>query len=189
MADKQTKADVAAPPAAAKSGGGMLAKLAIAGFMAVVVLVECALAYFMIPTAEQVAQLAEHNLQKKLPSSLTAAAEDEPRASAKPTVEIDLGEYSVTVTRPNSPSVLRVDFHLVGTADEESLPEVKAAFDRSVHRFRDMVISEIRHLETSDFADPGLGLIKRRILEKSNALFGKPILKSVVFPDFSYIEQ
>jgi hypothetical protein len=66
---------------------------------------------------------------------------------------------------------------------------VKAAFDEHVHRFRDMVISEIRHLENADLADPGLGLIKRRILEKSNALFGKPILKSVVFPDFSYIEQ
>ena len=100
-----------------------------------------------------------------------------------------MGEYSVTVTRPNAPTVLRVDFHLVGTVEEGHFEEVKAAFDSNVHRFRDMVISEIRHLETSDFADPGLGLIKRRILEKSNALLGKPVLKSVVFSDFAYMEQ
>jgi flagellar FliL protein len=67
--------------------------------------------------------------------------------------------------------------------------DVKAAFDKNIHRFRDMVISEIRHLDNQDLADPGLGLIKRRILEKSNALFGKPILKGLFFPDFSYIEQ
>jgi flagellar FliL protein len=161
----------------------------IAAFMGSVVLVECAVAYFMIPSAEKVAELAEKNLQKKLPASMNSATEEEHGKSGKPTVELDLGEYSVTVARPNLPTMIRVDFHLVGTADEESMPEVKAAFDRNVHRFRDMVISEIRHLELSDLADPGLGLIKRRILEKSNALFGKPILKSVVFPDFAYMEQ
>lgn len=151
-------------------------------------MVECALAYFLIPSADQVAAIAEDKLQKKLPKFAEAGGEGQ-EGSAKGTIEIDLGEYSVTVTQPNSPTAIRVDFHLVGTVRDEESNDVKAAFDRNVHRFRDMVISEIRHLETSDLADPGLGLIKRRILEKSNALFGKPLLKSVVFPDFSYIEQ
>ncbi|MGE0757318.1 MAG: hypothetical protein AB7F89_24735 [Pirellulaceae bacterium] len=188
MADKQAKAESPAP-AAAPTKSSFFSKLMIAGFMLAVVTVECALAYFMIPSAEQVAALAQENLKQQLPSTLNPDGEDSEGKSAKPVVEIELGEYSVTVTRPNSPTVLRVDFHLVGTADEELASEVKSAFDHNVHRFRDMVISEIRHLETTDFADPGLGLIKRRILEKSNALFGKPILKSVVFPDFSYFEQ
>jgi hypothetical protein len=187
MADKQSKTD--APPTRPAASSGIAGKLMIAGFMASVVLLECGLAYFMIPTAEQVAALAEQSLQKKLPAHLGSEGGEGRGVSKKPTVEVDLGEYSVTVTRPNSPVSLRVDFHLVGTADEEALSEVKASFDRNVHRFRDMVISEVRHLETADFADPGLGLIKRRILEKSNALFGKPILKSVLFPDFSYFEQ
>jgi flagellar FliL protein len=186
MSDKQPKAD--ATPAPAKASGGLKGKLIIAGFMGSVVMVECALAYFLIPTADQVAALAEHNLQKKLPASLSEGHDEHGENSAK-TIEIDLGEYSITITQPNSPTAIRVDFHLVGTALEEESKDVQSAFDNSVHRFRDMVISEIRHLENNDLADPGLGLIKRRILEKSNALFGKPILKSVVFPDFSYIEQ
>lgn len=161
----------------------------IAGFMGGVVMVECALAYFLIPSADQVAALAEQNIQKKLPPMLSPNPEDGQEGSRKPIIEIELGEYSVTVSQPNSPTALRIDFHLVGTANEAEYNEVKALFDKHVHRFRDMVISEIRHLETTDLADPDLGLIKRRILEKSNALFGKPILKSVVFPDFSYIEQ
>ena len=44
-------------------------------------------------------------------------------------------------------------------------------------------------VEPADLADPGLGLIKRRILEKSNALLGKPLLRAVVFSEFSYMEQ
>ena len=186
MADKQTKSD--ASPGPVKASGGLKGKLVIAGFMGSVVMVECALAYFLIPTADQVAALAEHNLQKKLPMSPMDGHDDHHDGDSK-TSEIDLGEYSVTITQPSSPTAIRVDFHLVGTTRDEEYQDVKAAFDRNVHRFRDMVISEIRHLENNDLADPGLGLIKRRILEKSNVLFGKSILKSVVFPDFSYIEQ
>jgi flagellar FliL protein len=187
MADKQAKTEAAPQPA--KAGGGLMNKLIIAGFMGGVVMVECALAYFLIPSADQVAALAEQNLQKKLPASLAGEGGDDHGSSTKPCVEVDLGEYSVTITHPSSPTAMRVDFHLVGTVESEEMNHVKEAFDQNVHRFRDMVISEIRHLETTDLADPGLGLIKRRILEKSNELFGKPLLKSVVFPDFSYIEQ
>lgn len=187
MADKSSKSEGKAT-GTAKPAGSLMNKLVIAGFMGSVVMVECALAYFLIPSADQVAALAEQNLQKKLPAAM-AETDDDHGAATTATIEIDLGEYSVTVTQPNSATAIRVDFHLVGTARQEDADAVKAAFDASVHRFRDMVISEIRHLETTDLADPGLGLIKRRILEKSNALFGKPLLKSVVFPDFSYIEQ
>lgn len=161
----------------------------IAGFMGGVIIIECALAYFLIPSADSVAKIAEQNIQKKLPATIASGLEEGQEGSKKPIIEIELGEYSVTVTQPNSPTAMRIDFHLVGTANEGEYADVKALFDKHVHRFRDMVISEIRHLETTDLADPELGLIKRRILEKSNALFGKPILKSVVFPDFNYIEQ
>jgi flagellar FliL protein len=32
-------------------------------------------------------------------------------------------------------------------------------------------------------------LLKRRILAKSNDLLGKPLLHSIVFSDFSFVEQ
>lgn len=188
MSDKTAKTEAPKEGAPAKSGG-LMGKLMIAGFMAGVVVVECLLAYLFIPSAEQVAAMAEHNIQKKLPEGLKSETEHAESDDAKPVVELELGEYSITVTQPNSPTALRVDFQLVGTVKEEDQAEAKSLFDRNVHRFRDMVLSEIRNLESTDLADPGLTLIKRRILEKSNALFGKSALKGVVFSQFSYIEQ
>ena len=190
MSEKQTKPDAAKPEPRPK--GGIAGKLMIAGFMGGVVAVECLLAYLFIPSAEQVAAMAEQNMQKKLPLDLKSDQNAEEGDDAKPLVELELGElgdFSITVSQPNSPTALRVDFQLVYTVKESEKDEAKVLFERNVHRFRDLVLSEIRYLEPSDLADPGLTLIKRRILEKSNNLFGKPVLKAVVFSEFSYIEQ
>ena len=43
--------------------------------------------------------------------------------------------------------------------------------------------------QTTDLTDAGLGLIKRKILEKTNRALGKPLLQTVVFSDFSFVEQ
>jgi flagellar FliL protein len=51
------------------------------------------------------------------------------------------------------------------------------------------VITIVRSAEMTDFADPSLGLIRRRILEKSNRALGKPLLVEVIFSDFSLVEQ
>jgi hypothetical protein len=107
MSDKQAKAD--ASPAPAKTSGGLKGKLMIGGFMSSVVIIECLLAYFLIPTAEHVAALAEHNLQKKLPAKLIDGHDDGHHDDPAKSVEIDLGEYSITITQPNSPTAIRVD--------------------------------------------------------------------------------
>jgi flagellar FliL protein len=172
-----------------KTPNPWLGKLMIAGFMGAVVVVECAVAYLLFPSPEEVAALAQENLEKKLPATLANDDSAVDENGDGEVVEIDLGEYSVSVRQENSTSVLRVDFHLVGTVLEAESNEIQSLFDRSIHRFRDQVLVEIRNSDPSDLADPGLGLIKRRILEKSNALFGKPILRSVVFSEFSYFEQ
>ena len=188
MAEKEA-ASAEENAAPGPKSGGMMGKLLLAGFMGVVVAIECLLAYFLVPSAEDVSAITRDEMRKSLPASLNpddgAGGEDD----AKKTVEIDLGQYSVTVTQPNSSTALLVDFLLVGTLLEEDEKECTAQFDRHVHRFRDQILFEIRNSGPADLADPGLGLIKRRILEKSNALFGKPILKSIVFSQFSYVEQ
>jgi flagellar FliL protein len=47
----------------------------------------------------------------------------------------------------------------------------------------------VRSADGTDLADAGLGLIKRQILEKTNALLGKALLRAIVVSDFSYLEQ
>jgi flagellar FliL protein len=51
------------------------------------------------------------------------------------------------------------------------------------------VIVIVRSAEITDLTDAGLGLIKRKIMEKTNRMIGKSMLHSVIFSDFSFIEQ
>lgn len=187
MAEQQeAQQDDVAP---AKSGSGLMGKVMIAGFMGGVIAVECLLAYLFIPSPDEVAALAEENMTKKLPASLAteeiAAAQDE----MKNMVEMQLGDYSITISQRNSNTALRADFTLAGTVLSSEESEFTNLMEKHPARFREIILYEIRNSEREDLDDPQLGLIKRRILEKSNTLFGKPILKSVMFPDFSYIEQ
>ena len=187
MANAKDVQQADAPPA--KSGGGLIGKLMIAGFMGGVIAVECLLAYLFIPTPDEVAALAEENMTKKLPASLATeeitAAQDE----MKNTVEVQLGDYSITISQRNSSTALRADFTLAGTVLATENSSMENMMDKYKARFREIVLYEFRNSEREDLDDPELGLIKRRILERSNTLFGKPILKTLMFPDFSYIEQ
>ena len=187
MADQQATPEPDAEPA--KSGGSMMGKLIIAGFMGLVVAVECLLAYLFIPSADEVAALAEQNMAKKLPAAMAGEDAAKPAEDTTSMIEKDLGEFTITVSQPNSNLALRVDFHLYGTVEDKDEKELATLLERTENRFRDQILFEIRNSEPEDLGDPALGLIKRRILEKSNALFGKPILRSVVFSQFSYVEQ
>ena len=47
----------------------------------------------------------------------------------------------------------------------------------------------MRSADIDDLTEAGLGLIKRKILDKTNRLLAKPYLKKVIFSDFSFVEQ
>ncbi len=165
----------------------MLGRLMLAGFMGAVVVAECFFAYFWLPSADELAARTEE--MAKSAQEATQTEDEDPEKETKPVVEVDLGEFSTTTHHPNSNATLRIDFHLIGTVQERHKSEFTDLYKRNEHRFRDNVLIEIRNSEVTDLTDPGLGLIKRRILEKSNALFGNPVLRSVVFSEFSFIEH
>jgi hypothetical protein len=186
MSNKKESQPAAAP---AKSGGGLMGKLIIAGFMGGVIAVECLLAYLFIPSPDEVAALAEENMTKKLPASLATHEMSAEQEETKNAVEIPLGDYNLTIPQRNSNTALRADFTLAGTvlaSDESTFAHL---MEKHPARFREAVLYEFRNSEREDLDEPELGLIKRRILERSNKLFGKPILKTLMIPDFSYIEQ
>ncbi len=103
--------------------------------------------------------------------------------------EVDLGEFTVTAFQPLTNTTTRIDFHLFGTTSAEDVAGFQKAWEENKHRLRDQVIVTLRSSEPSELTDAGLGLIKRRILEKTNRTLGKPYLRSVIFSDFSFIEQ
>jgi hypothetical protein len=164
----------------------MTKTIIVAVLVAVVICTECVFAYLLIPSrgdlekwsAEKVAKEAEHG-----------HAEKEHKHEGKSETEVDLGKYNVVVHHSASNVTLRVTFHLIGTVGHEEHHEFEELLGKNQHRLRDQAIFEIRNCQIDDLTDPGLALLKRRILAKSNDLFGKPLLHSVVFSDFSFVEQ
>lgn len=163
----------------------MLSRILVAGFIGGVILVECLLAYLLVPGPADLAQPPAAPAEEKKDEK----KEEEKKDEGPKLAEVDLGTYGLSIHQPGEGTTLRVDFHLVGTVEEPNAAKLKELFERNKHRFRERILFEIRNSEVTDLTDPGLGLIKRRILEKSNALFGEPLLQAVVFSDYSFLEQ
>jgi len=167
----------------------ILAKIKILAFLAGVIALECLAAYLYLPSAAETAALAEATLatpeEGQAPTE-DAETEEEELADQ---VEVDLGEFSVTAFQPISNTTLRIDFHLFGTVRAEDEAEFLSLMEENLHRFREQVNITVRSADITDLTDAGLGLVKRKILEKTNRTLGKPLLRVVIFSDFSFIEQ
>jgi flagellar FliL protein len=184
MADNQVQtADVPAsdtPVSDAKPGASLIGKLLIGGFVSGVILAECAIAYLMIPTPEQVAAVTEERLAERMKETAERVGGDErlPAAEEVLDVEVDLGSYSITY--PNGSTMLRIEVTLAGTILQDDKSKFDALFKEKERRYSQMV---------NIVNDPNLDLIRRRILEKSNALFGQRILRDVVVSQYTTFEQ
>src|SRR6266566_6414402 len=193
-----------------------LSKAKIGAIVGVIVLLQCALAYVYLPSGDGA---AKGEAKKETAAAHPAdKSEKEPGAEGRiEQREVDLGKFSLTAFDPNSNTTLLIDFHLFGTvaADhddkdgkgggehgghgghggkagegaEEDNSTFGKLFKKNRNRFRDQVIIIIRNAQMSDLTDPGLGLIKRQILAKTNSLLGEPLLKEVLFSDFAVVQQ
>jgi flagellar FliL protein len=180
-------------PEATKSSGKahspIFTRLAVLAFLVVVIVVECLAASMYLPSAGDAEAVATAASTLKEPPKEEVASKPAEDVEHGEQIEVDLEEFSVTAFQPATSTSLRIDFHLYGTVLKEEEKEIKELLEKNVHRFRDQVIVIVRGAELSDLTDAGLGLIKRRILEKTNRILGKPLLKAVIVSDFSFIEQ
>jgi flagellar FliL protein len=179
----------------------MVKPILVCTFVALVILTECLFAWFLIPSTSDVETWAKEKAtaHAKQPASDPHATDahghggtghsDAGHGGEHHEVEADLGKYNVVIHQPAANLTMRVNFHLIGTLAEESEAEFHELLAKNEHRLRDQVIFEIRNSRVEDLTDPGLALLKRKILAKSNELLGKPILRTVLFSDFSFIEQ
>lgn len=187
-----------APPETAEApakGGFKIGKLMIPAFLGLVMLVECAVAYFLIPSSDDIAAKAEATVADDAKGEHGEEGEHGEHdkghgdGEGEQLLEVNLGNYGISSHNPVSNTTMRIIFDLFGTVKEAEESEFTELFEKNQHRLRDTVIFEIRSAELTDLTDPGLGLIKRRILEKSNTLLGKAILQEVFVSDFSFLEQ
>jgi len=180
-------ADNTTPPenvAAVKPAKG---KLLAAGIVSVVIIAESVVAYLVFPPAPDAAALTNGQLEKaeQLEAGLSGDATNSSHADAK---EVELGDFTISAYQPSSNTTLRIDFRIYGLVEKEVEDEFLSMMAQATHRFREQVIVTVRSAELTDLSDPGLGLIKRRILEKINRSFAKPLLQEII-DDFSFVEQ
>ncbi len=172
----------------------------------VVLIGQGVIAYLFVPSAAEVAAVAggeapadaaadehgapaEHAAAPAHGEDAHGGHGDEHATEPHESTEVDLGAFKITVFQPAANSTLFVDFHLSGTVKTTQAAEFKAIFDANQFKLRDQVNVIIRGSGMEDFTDAGLGLLKNQILEKTNRTLGKPMLISVAFPEFSFIEQ
>ncbi len=186
-----------ADDAVASPGRPLLRKLKVAGILAAIVLAQCVVVFLWMPAGAERTASASSKTE-------TPAAEATRHPVVQEQTEVDLGAFSLTVFNPNTNSNLLIDFHLYGTvsgaategnaekadkSEESDAAKLENLLKKHKHRFRDQVIVTVRNSQIADLTDPGLGLIKRQILAKTNALLGEPLLKEIVFSDFVVVEQ
>jgi hypothetical protein len=196
MADaKKNKANASDAKDSSKKGanpGGappskLAGKLAIAGFVSLVIVAETLVFFFLVPSGEDVAALAEARL---ISAAREVDAEHEEKAEeTEKIVEYDLGIYSVSFVPPGADHNYRVEFRLFATVNTKDKKRLEELMEEKQFRFRHRMILEIRNASMQELTENQLGLIQRRILATSTEVLGEPLLLSVGFNDYQVIED
>lgn len=169
-------------------GGGMMGKMIAGGVIGLVVMVETVVAFIMTPDPEAIAE----KVRSEVAASIGEDIQDSDlldEAESGPVLEIELGTFDVAIHDPASDSTYHVNCKVAATISEKDETEFTDLLANNENRLRERIMIEFRSASASDLNEAGLGLIKRRILEKSNALLGKPLVKKIIFPEYNYYVQ
>ena len=175
-------------------GPGLMTLIKAIAFVSVIVLLEVAAASMLIPSSEETAKIADQlaaadAAQEENGESSTAEHTNEQQIKAEDMVEVSLGSFHVVAYNPDSGSSMNVDFKLFGTVLADEVGEFDSLYTASMNRISEQITITVRGTDPVDLTDPGLGLIKRKILEKTNRALGKHLLHEAIFSDFSFVER
>lgn len=173
--------------------GAVLTLLKAAAFVSVIVLVEVGVATAILPTPEETRRVGEELARPDGDAPADEEAgnhEPAPDEEARPeSLEVSLGTYHVVAYNPSTGTSMNIDFELFGVVLAEDETEFADRYLLVKKRLNEQVTIAIRGMQSADFTDPGLGLIKRVILEKVNRALGKTIVREAIFSEFSFVER
>jgi flagellar FliL protein len=173
---------------------GLFRLVQAVAFVSVIVIVEIVVASMLTPSAEETARLA----QELAAASAGESAQEDDAPGAKDSHsgtqhgklrEVELGIYNITRYNPTTNTTLAIDFELYGAVLADDQSRFQHEFEQSKARIREQIVMTLHGAESADLTDAGLGLIKRRILEKTNRALGEPLLKEVLFSKFNFVER
>ena len=164
-----------------------MGRLIAAAFMGIVILAECAIAYVFVPgpsdMQSKAVELAKDEIEKE------ADEEEEKKKKEEKTEEVELGKFNIAWHVSAADNTLRADFTLIGIVQSKKRGKFDGVFENNKGRMQGLIIAEFRNSTADDLNDSRLGLIKRRILEKSNALLGEPYLVDLAFSSYSFVTE
>lgn len=172
----------------APKGSSAFPKVLILGFISTVIVLETVIFFMFVPSADDVAMLAEAKLVKNVEAKMVEDGEDTVHDENK-AIEFDLGPYSNTFTPFGAENNYRVEFHLFGTVKQKDEEHLSSLFAEREKRFKERISLEIRNATKDELNENQLGLIRRRLLATSNELFEEPILLGVGFAEYQVIEE
>ena len=168
---------------------GLMTKLMIAGFVCAVIVAETALFFLAIPSADEVAKLAEARLIQNVKNNDIKLDEIEKKEDDSTQVEFKLGDFSVGCKPGGDQRTYRVEFKIFGTLKAKNKTKLEKLFKEMAGRFRHRLIMEIRTATFEELNEDQLALIQRRILAISNEVFGEPILVDIGFENYEIYEE
>jgi len=159
----------------------------VIGFVGMIVVIETAMFFFLVPSAEQVSALAEQQL---IQSVQEVAEEAEEEASDENQVmEFDLGDFGETFSPTDTDRSFVVEMRLYGLIRKKNKDKMEKEFEEKTGRLRHEIRKKIRNSELSELQDNQLGLLERRILTICNHLLDADMLLGVGFKDYQLRED
>ena len=104
----------------------------------------------------------------------------------EPNPTIDLGSFAIRDYRPMRNETAKLNFSIHLSLSELAPDMVAEQLEHWRHRLRDQVIIAVRKSLAIDFQQPGLDVLRRRILLRLNRVLKKPLIAEALLPEFTY---
>ncbi len=169
--------------APAKSSKGL-----IIVFVGIVVLVETAMFFLLVPSAEDLSAMAQEKLIERVEEGETEAEKD--ASEEEKIVEVQFGRFSETFSPDKTEADYRVDLTgIYGLVRQKNVPQWETEWKEKQGRIRDAISRKIRNSTIEELKENQLGLLERRILTTCNHLLDDDILEGVGFDGYQLLPQ
>ena len=178
MADDEQQPEETTSVASGLGGRGM-----IIAFVSVVVLMETAMFFFFIPSADEVSALAEERLVASIQKAKTTLKR---KSNIENQIkECTIGKFGETFSPQDTELTYRVEIEVYGLVKEKFADDFQTEFDEKEGRLRTAIRRKIRNSDLEELSKNNLGLLERRILTECNHLLNEDLLMGVGFTQLS----
>lgn len=182
MADEEQKIEETTSVASGLGGRSM-----IIAFVSVVVLMETAMFFFFIPSADEVSALAEERLIASIQHGENAT---EKKIKDENLIkEHTIGKFGETFSPQDTELSYRVEIEVYGLVKDKFMVDFKSQFEEKEGRLRTAIRRKIRNSDLEELSKNNLGLLERRILTECNHLLSDDLLIGIGFTSYQLIEQ